>query len=92
MKEAIKNHYILCKKRGLITPETTFDQFVLKIDMAYLELCNEYADIARDGFSVPSDSFIHECTKFILTITDLYQHFGICLEDQIKARVKIIDK
>lgn len=89
MKNLLHNHYLLTQKRGLITPETTFDQFVAKIDEEYLELCNEYSDIARDGFSVPSQSFINECTDLVMVVMNMFQHYDVDFEDQLKANIKV---
>ena len=82
MKTLLLNHYKLIKQRGLITSETTLDDFMMKLEAGYLELLNAYADDVSANRS-PSDSFMAESIELLLIITDMAQHYNIDLPEQI---------
>ena len=88
MTNQLLNHYKLIQKRGLITPETTFSQFMDKLNEEWMEVCNAYADCIRDG-KCPSDDLIYEMTDLLLVITNCFQHYGIDLSEQIAKNCKV---
>ena len=88
MRQLIKNHYILTKKRGLITPSTSIHHFMDKMEDRYNEIINCYADDLKAEES-PSGEFFHQCTDLLLTITDLLQHYSVDLTDEIRKANRI---
>ena len=88
MKDLLLKHYELIKKRGLITPETTADQFLLKMEEEWLEVLSAYADDLTAGCS-PSSDYIHECTDLVMTIMNMFQHYGIDFKDELIKNIAI---
>jgi hypothetical protein len=76
----LNNHYILKKKRGLITPETSIHCFMENIEIQCMEVNNAYAD---DIEQAPSDELITELTKLLLGITDCFKHYNVDLSEQV---------
>ena len=87
MKNLLHNHYALIKKRGLITDKTTLGEFMKKMSEEYHEAYESWAD---DCFwaIVPSDSFIYECTDLVMVVMNMFQHYGIDFEDELKKNIK----
>ena len=88
MRQLIKNHYVLTKKRGLITPEPPLSAFIDKMEEEYREVVNCYADDLMAEQS-PSGEFIQECTDLVMVVLNMFQHLGIDFEDELKANIKV---
>jgi len=82
MKILIKNHFLIQKRRGLISPDTTLDQFMTNLDMSYTELINAHADDIKANRS-PSDDFMTELTSLMLVGFHLMQNSGVSFEEEV---------
>ena len=88
MKHLILQHYTAIKNRGLITPITTFDQFMEKLHEEYMEVNNAYADCVANN-QCPSDELIYELTDLVMVVANCFQHYNIDLAKQIAKNCKV---
>ena len=87
MKNLLRLHYIAIKKRGLISAETTLDQFLMKLEEEYIEVQNAYADDCNEH-RIPSSDLIYEMTDMIMVALNCFQHYGIDFEKQLRINLK----
>jgi hypothetical protein len=76
MKDLFKSHYEAIKLRGLITPETSFHEFLNKADE---ELC-EFADSKGDP---------NEAVDLICVMSNWLIHNGYDLEELLKDNLNV---
>lgn len=87
MKTDLLNHYKLIKLRGLISPDTPMTAFMDKLNEEYEELWNAYADDIRDN-TCPSNAFIQEGVDLVMVVLNMFQHYGIDFEEELKKNIK----
>ena len=83
MENLIKYHYELITHRGLITPDTTIQEFIDKITEEYTELLESF-----DG----EDFSKQEAVDLVMVCLHLLRHQGVDIEDQIKKNIKIQER
>lgn len=88
MKTLLLNHYKLIKRRGLITPETPLSAFMDKMDEEYGEFWNAYADDIKADQD-PSSEFIQEGVDLVMVILNLFQHYGVDFEEELKKNIHV---
>lgn len=100
MKKIIEDNYNSILKRGLITPETSFSEFIDKI---YEELREfeeeciinkyplEYIDIIpfEEIKQKQKDRIQEEASDIILTVLNFLKHNGFDIEKGLKEKIKI---
>jgi hypothetical protein len=82
MIQNLNSHYILKKKRGLITPETSIHCFMENLETDYYQVLNAYADQVDEG-KTPSEDLVNKLTKLLLGITDCFKHYNVDLSEQV---------
>lgn len=87
MKDLLLRHYIAVKQRGLISYNTSLDQFMEKLDEEYTELLNEYADYFDEQRS-PDGDFIQESIDVVMVILNMLQHYDVDVAGEIRANVR----
>lgn len=87
MKTLLLQHYIAIKKRGLISVETTLDQFLMKLEEEYIEVGNAYADDCLER-KLPSSDLVYEMTDLVMVVLNCFQHYGIDIEEQLRINIK----
>lgn len=87
MKQLLIQHYEAIKQRGLISENTTLDQFIIKLNEEFLEVFNAYTDDCLEN-TIPSDSLIYEMTDLVMVVLNCFQHFGIDFEEQLRINLK----
>ncbi len=87
MKNLIHLHFLAIKNRGLISPETTLDQFLMKLEEEYTEVQNAYADDCVNQ-KLPSSDLIYEMTDLVMVVLNCFQHYGVDFEEQLRINIK----
>ncbi len=81
MKKLIEDNYNSIVKRGLITPETTAREFIMKLE----EEVQEY--IEAELHSLPNVK--EELADVILVCLNIAKHNNIDIEQELKNKIKI---
>lgn len=87
MKDLLLRHYIAIKQRGLISSDTSLDQFMDKLEEEYIELRSEYANYFDEQRN-PDGDFIHEAIDVVMVILNMLQHYDVDFIDELKHNVK----
>jgi NTP pyrophosphatase (non-canonical NTP hydrolase) len=81
MKEIIELNYQSTVQRGLITPSTTFQQFLDKI----LEEVNEFE---KAHYTFIDKDRAEELADIVLVCLNFAKHFGIDIEQELKNKIQ----
>lgn len=81
MKNIIEENYKSIVKRGLITPETTSNDFIMKLE----EEVQEFID--ADKYSL--DNRNEELADIILVCLNYARHYGVDIESELKRKIEI---
>lgn len=87
MKTLLIQHYEAIKNRGLISPETTLDQFIAKLEEEYSEVISQYADDCNEH-KLPSSDLVYEMTDLVMVVLNCFQHYGIDIKEQLRINIK----
>jgi len=86
MKKLIEDNYSSIVKRGLITPNTTKDQFVDKL----FEEVAEFEEVANEIHFTEypqHDNFNEELADVILVCFNIAKHYNIDIEEELKKKI-----
>ena len=81
MKNIIEENYKSIVKRGLITPETTSTDFIMKLE----EEVQEFIDAAK--YSLENEN--EELADIILVCLNYARHYGVDIESELKRKIEI---
>jgi len=91
MKELIQKNYDSIVKRGLITPNTTKDEFVDKL----FEEVAEFEEVANELCFTEypeNDNFNEELADIILVCLNIAKHYKIDIESELKKKIEVNSK
>lgn len=77
MLKLFKRHYQAIVDRGLITKETETDDFLIKLEEEFIELCEEPG----------RELFIQEAIDCLCVITNMLQHLEVDIEKELLQNV-----
>lgn len=77
-----KKHYNSIVKRGLITPDTTLLDFIMKIKEEYNELFIELI-----GSSMLTSETKQECMDLVAVIFNMLLHYGVDIEHEFEKNI-----
>lgn len=103
MKDLIEQNYYVTRKRGLITDETTIEEFINKIWEEFDELENECSylresqDFIYDFYEFGDKDFnikkaYFEIADVILTCLNFARHLDIDIKQVLKEKIEINEK
>lgn len=84
MNNLFKQHYNAIEKRGKITPETTIDDFIMKM---YEEI-DELSDYTGIGCKELSSDAVMEVIDVMAVCGNLLQHMGYDVEVEFKKNIE----
>ena len=88
MKQFI-DHYEAIRARGLISHNTNIHDFIDKLEEEYHEVRSEYAQMNLDEITIPTSEMIQESIDLAMVIIDMFQHYGIDFEKELKENISI---
>lgn len=81
MKKLIEENYKSIVKRGLITPETNSNDFIMKLEEEVQEF------IEAEKYSLNNEN--EELADIILVCLNYARHYGVDIESELKRKVEI---
>ena len=84
MKKIIEDNYKSIVDRGLITPNTTLTEFILKLH----EEVNEFEEAAINNLPNVKE----ELADVILVCLNIAKHYNIDIKKELKNKIKINQK
>lgn len=82
MEKIIELNYKSIVDRGLITPKTTIDDFLNKID-------EEVAEFKHEVNNGSDERLNEELADIILTCLNFARHYKIDIEEELKNKIRI---
>ena len=81
MKKIIDLNYKATVDRGLITPKTSIDEFLLKID-------EELAEFKHEVLNGTDTMLNEELADIILVFLAMAKHYTIDIEEELKKKIR----
>jgi NTP pyrophosphatase (non-canonical NTP hydrolase) len=81
MKKIIEDNYDSIVKRGLITPDTTKQDFINKL----WEECDEFDDVYTDKGMIDAE----ELADIILVCLNIAKHYKIDIEKEMRGKIAV---
>ena len=81
LKQLIEQNYQSIKDRGMIDKQTTFDDFLIKLDEEMWELLDEYENTQKVNGE--------ELADCILVLLNMARRYGIDIISELKMKVVI---
>lgn len=85
LKQIIDRNYGATKRRGLITDETRFEDFLCKIEEELEELNTSNLDFGYNGFDEKFDE--KELADIILVCLAMAKHYNIDIQKALEEKV-----